>query len=150
MNVCNHQYHQLIYDNISNGDSAEESILILLQSEYIEPFEKFEILNLLAEKQNKHYKLLLKFLADNIYLLENKKAFSVLQNFVYQQVRNAGLLTDEDILSLCEYLIYLISQGFADFYPFIHHILNRHGKITTYSNTDLKIINHYIKNELYN
>lgn len=132
-----------IYDSLVNGKERKEAILLLLQSNAIETFDKFKIIRLLSEKSEKYYQILMRLIADNTYLLENKTVFSTFQNFFFNQTRTATLISDEEILRYCRYILYLIGQGFADFYPFIRQIINRHGQITAYSNSDLKIISHY-------
>lgn len=132
-----------LYSGIADGEFSEEVILLILQNEYTRPYEKYRVLKKLARNQKKYYMLLQKHVADNIYLLNREEVVCDIKGFLIEQIRNSALLTDEDVLKLYDFLIYVICQGFADFYPLMWHIINRHGQITTYSHSDLKIICHY-------
>lgn len=132
-----------IYDRITNDDAGEEVILLLLQSNAVGLLDKFKIVEFLARKNKQYYPLLLQLIANHIPLLESKDVFLTLRDFLSKQVYRASLISDEDILKNCQYIIYLISQGIADFYPFIRKIIEHHGEITSYSSMDLKILSHY-------
>lgn len=133
-----------LFDDIEqNGNIDEDVLMLLCNSEQVDILERFKLLRLVSDKNFKYTNLLLKFLADNSFLTESPEILAYVQDYFYRKAYRASLLTDNEVIQLWRYHAYMLSQGIAEFYPYIWHLICRHGKITTFSDSNLKIISHY-------
>lgn len=133
-----------LFDKIENNGKIDEEILMLLcGSNQISISEKFKLLQTVSTKNCKYIDFLLKFIANNPSLVETPEIKAYLNDYFHEQARRSSLLADDEIIRIWRYHAYLISQGIACFYPYIWMLICNHGEITTFSNSDLKIISHY-------
>lgn len=133
-----------LFDSIEqDGKIDEDALMLLCNSEQVDILERFRLLRLASDKNCKYTNLLLKFLADNSFLTESPEILEHMQDYFYRKAYRASLLTDNEVIQLWRYHAYMLSQGIAEFYPYIWHLICRHGKITTFSDSNLKIISYY-------
>lgn len=134
-----------LYARIFDGKSvSQEAASILICNQYITVDEKCQLLYTLAQKfPAKYTDLWLKFMANNVFLLRKANVAHSLHSYLYHQNRQSELMSDENIVKLWRFLAYLIGQGVAEYYPYMRHITARHGEVTTYTDSDLKIISYY-------
>lgn len=133
-----------LFDRIEQEGKIDENTLMLLyNSDQVDIFERFKLLRLISDENYQYTALLLKFLADNPFLIENQEIRAYMQDYFHHQVNRSSLLSDEKVMRLWRYHAYMISQGIAEFYPYIRHLVSRHGKVTAFSDSDVKIISHY-------
>lgn len=131
-----------IYDCLSGDNQSEEAISLLLNSNTVSPNEKIKILGILSEKDERFHSLLVQTVLNNVYTLEDTSVFTIIDSFFERMISQAYLLDDNAVIKIFQHLFYLISQGVAEFYPYIWK-LTRKQNITTYNSRKLRIICHY-------
>ena len=121
-----------IFKSIADDKSIDKvSLSLLIDSNIISISEKFDCLAELAKYKPEYRQLYIDFVKQNAIACDELGKLDYFESLIIDCVNCAAVLSDSEVMKLYGDIVYLISQGVVQFYPYLWHLFDRRDKATS-------------------